>query len=104
MYNLLLLLSGDPILNIICNHQRRTILIETKDFAVPSNKYCGDRVDIWWAQQETFPTLQKLTNASVIIFHGPQVEDSFSKMKDTMKTKPEYHNLFCYPNNKVCCT
>ena len=65
--------------------EEEQILIEIKNYTVAPNNYSG--VDIWWAQQNTLPTLQKLARACLTIFHGPQVEGSFSKMKDTMKTK-----------------
>ena len=67
--------------------EEEQILIEIKNSTVAPNNYCDGRVDIWWTQQDTFPTLQKLARACLTIFHGPQVERSFLKMKDTMKTK-----------------
>ena len=39
-------------------------------------------VDLWWTQQNLTPSLKKIANAALSIFHGPQVESSFSLMKD----------------------
>ncbi|GFO18215.1 hypothetical protein PoB_004472000 [Plakobranchus ocellatus] len=61
---------------------------EVKDYNVSPNNYAKtERVDVWWGKQSKYPTLQKLARACLSIFHGPQVEGSFSRMKDIMKVK-----------------
>ncbi|GFO25206.1 hypothetical protein PoB_005171100 [Plakobranchus ocellatus] len=61
---------------------------EVKDYNVSPNNYAKtQRVDVWWGKQSKYPTLQKLARACLSIFHGPQVEGSFSRMKDIMKVK-----------------
>ena len=47
----------------------------------------SSHVDLWWNKITKFPTLQKVAKAALSLFHGPQVESSFSLMKDIMNKK-----------------
>lgn len=47
----------------------------------------NNRVDLWWASINCVPILKKVMKAALSIFHGPQVESSFSIMKNVMDKK-----------------
>lgn len=47
----------------------------------------NNRVDLWWAAVNCVPILRKVMKAALSIFHGPQVESSFSIMKNVMDKK-----------------
>ena len=39
---------------------------------------------MWWESLSVCPTLKKVAKAALSIFHGPQIESSFSTMKDIL--------------------
>ena len=45
------------------------------------------KMNEWWAAIKVCPTLKLIAKCALSIFHGPQVESSFSFMKDLMSKK-----------------
>ena len=45
------------------------------------------KMNEWWAAIKVCPTLRLFSKCALSIFHGPQVESSFSFMKDLMSKK-----------------
>ena len=54
------------------------------------------RLDVWWTPvfgSSRFPMLSKIVKAAMSCFHGPQVEGSFSIMKQVMNTQTSQLNV-----------
>lgn len=73
----------------LSSQESETAAVEIKNFTSTrkGKEFNKERADVWWNKQMDYPVLQKLSRACLSIFHGPQVEGSFSTMKDILKTK-----------------
>ena len=54
-----------------------------------------DRIDVWYAENvfSKYPVLGQVIKASLTIFHGPQVESSFSMMNNIVDDKSMRMNV-----------
>ena len=79
-----------PILgHLLTDSQKEQAADEIPEFISNDSlpKLNDGRVDVWWGTLSVCPTLKVIAKAALSIFHGPQVESSFSLMKDIMNKK-----------------
>lgn len=79
----------------LSEEESKAVVVEIKNFTSTrtGKDFDNERADVWWGRQTDYPVLQKLSRACLSIFHGPQVEGSFSTMKDIIKAKAGSMNI-----------